>query len=1123
MERLLSPHSPEGEEKKLSKKQERALRNKKGDSSNASEAPKPFSESEYEQAIARIEEQIIAHVELLGGLKDASEFATEGESSFESILTLLGEEVEIATRQQDLPAVDLHNQRRSAVSKIISVLNDINDPAILKKIPGDTLSALCDRAVSGNLTIAQAEAEIANYTSLDTPPAKPANTSIESPAPVQEPEPVKPIAPVESKPASKPEANEHSQEALPDLSNPATVAEFVAKLKKIRETITVSDNDGESMTIPMSSMIEAVKRHIQNLKGMEQNRKRQAKEARAILKVAPQDFGYQAGLEKLFTDLGFIESVTARIEREKTAQEAFHTKISKTNSFAQLYEVLSQHMGTIQEQGQKFSVAEVISVLGEIERVADQKDHQAPPTNLIDMLPVECGVRAKAVELFTQINPPRVAGAVSLGERAQPEEVQAGANNLLKPPEKSNITYSAKPKSTGKNVIRVSPGARLQDIVEQQQGKKVTRAGRGFAGKPSVSSLESVVEDTVPASLVSVPQPDQSLKSGVLRRVESNSSSVDQDDPLMPRRMQGEGSAKEIDQKLTDFRNRFDEVSSGIEQIISLAENAQFKDQFKALAPQVRQIIERRNRLVSMPPNMRLDKYGTVIADLEKMFTALQDIVRGVPAEAAPKPVGKPAPKPTGPKPIPAPISGSAPAVAPESLEVSPKRKNTVRLTLTPEQKARMEANREAEAEVLKRKKSEKIIPPPPETRQEVLDRENKALKDSFADVEGRVSGLLKLYSGDAEIEAHKPKEVGAEILLKLEGKTIEVQNAILRESVTTYQNALAAIEAIVKQRQQARGGTASAPSASSGGASTGQPPQAPPPLAMPPNPTIPLPKKQNWFQRNLSKAATFVTAGLLGFGANEAFRGKDKSSQLIEDPSRNTQPIPAQRQTNPGVTVELPTNSVPERMTIVQDQTVEVRAGERAPTATPERVTERMPKVDFGAEFSKYADAVKSGWAVELFASADQDIARIQSPQDVDRFFAHYFAELNLGNYDFIAHRDPEPDRTLVNNFLYRNGKSTKFDVKIGLRTLTPADLKLRLALGVKLRDTLEAANREFGSVSGADEAIRYEQRKKYISAFIDTLVGGLKKLDPDFNTMTITSGTLVLDQLLDAQRKAK
>ena len=218
----------------------------------------------------------------------------------------------------------------------------------------------------------------------------------------------------------------------------------------------------------------------------------------------------------------------------------------------------------------------------------------------------------------------------------------------------------------------------------------------------------------------------------------------------------------------------------------SLAENAQFKDQFKALAPQVRQIIERRNRLVSMPPNMRLDKYGTVIADLEKMFTALQDIVRGVPAEAAPKPVGKPAPKPTGPKPIPAPISGSAPAVAPESLEVSPKRKNTVRLTLTPEQKARMEANREAEAEVLKRKKSEKIIPPPPETRQEVLDRENKALKDSFADVEGRVSGLLKLYSGDAEIEAHKPKEVGAEILLKLEGKTIEVQNAILRESVTT-------------------------------------------------------------------------------------------------------------------------------------------------------------------------------------------------------------------------------------------------------------------------------------------------------------------------------------------------
>ena len=65
MERLLSPHSPEGEEKKLSKKQERALRNKKGDSSNASEAPKPFSESEYEQAIARIEEQIIAHVELL--------------------------------------------------------------------------------------------------------------------------------------------------------------------------------------------------------------------------------------------------------------------------------------------------------------------------------------------------------------------------------------------------------------------------------------------------------------------------------------------------------------------------------------------------------------------------------------------------------------------------------------------------------------------------------------------------------------------------------------------------------------------------------------------------------------------------------------------------------------------------------------------------------------------------------------------------------------------------------------------------------------------------------------------------------------------------------------------------
>ena len=99
-----------------------------------------------------------------------------------------------------------------------------------------------------------------------------------------------------------------------------------------------------------------------------------------------------------------------------------------------------------------------------------------------------------------------------LGERAQPEEVQAGANNLLKPPEKSNITYSAKPKSTGKNVIREVRGASSR-YCGATTGKKVTRAGRGFAGKPSVSSLESVVEDTVPASLVLVPQPDQSLKS----------------------------------------------------------------------------------------------------------------------------------------------------------------------------------------------------------------------------------------------------------------------------------------------------------------------------------------------------------------------------------------------------------------------------------------------------------------------------------------------------------------------------------------------------------------------------------------------------------------------------------
>ena len=44
------------------------------------------------------------------------------------------------------------------------------------------------------------------------------------------------------------------------------------------------------MTIPMSSMIEAVKRHIQNLKGMEQNRKRQAKEARAILESSSARF-----------------------------------------------------------------------------------------------------------------------------------------------------------------------------------------------------------------------------------------------------------------------------------------------------------------------------------------------------------------------------------------------------------------------------------------------------------------------------------------------------------------------------------------------------------------------------------------------------------------------------------------------------------------------------------------------------------------------------------------------------------------------------------------------------------------------------------------------------------------
>ncbi|MEN9614422.1 MAG: hypothetical protein RLZZ347_729 [Candidatus Parcubacteria bacterium] len=1159
--------------KKKAKAEKKAEKAAKKKAEVDTDAQKDSTE-DAEKKIAEFEEQIGANVDLLRALKDATEFIDQGGTFVESILTLLGEEVRIATEQGDLPAVDIHNQRRSAVGRLISLMGEIKDASVLEKITGEIIGELFDRATSGNLTLAEATVEIAKFTG--TTEVEPESTPNPEPAPAPVSEPTKPSKKRDApKPAPQGESKPSPEKVELDLSEPDNVAEFVKWLKNSDAEIEVPGGKGKTEVITLKRLAHAVQQHIRNLQVFKGAPEKQTREARAVLKSAPEDFGYRAGLTKLFEQLGFIESKSARAERLQKEIEALRTEVGATTTFADLCDLLSRHPEGVREGNEVFFAIDMIEALGKIEQEALRKDGKPVARNLMALLPVDCGVQAKASELFLQINPLKLVEEER--EVEEPKDAQEP-----QPARKGRLVYSAQP---GRSAIRVAPGMPNATIVAQQKGKRVDLPsgfmGKPFAGKATetgkVEKTDTKLTDTIPTagSPVAEEAPARESASERTARLKRLEDAIEQ-------------AGADITAIISDERNA-DKMKEIREIIAPLRELLAKKRTVDTAASMVKKIEGYREVFLGLNAilkslQMLLKKHmveagkegGIVITDrvVEKLIDAVEAQTEqggngktekpiaptptSIPASGGgspvnqkpqpkketvriampPKPVtDKPGTKPEAPKPIPAPLPRPPVAGTPKPEAKPAGKKETVKITLTDEQREKMdEANRKRKGDS---KKVVPVVPPevppaPKPNTPEALGAELATLKDTFATEEGKLGALLGLYPNDPEIQGHKPKQTGAEVLLQLEGgKSLQKQILILQEWIATYQSALLAIETILNGRKQAQqpqagsaggtGGPGATPVASGGGLPPGTPVN---PGALPNQPsgapTVPKPstvsaltqRARGWFKRNWGR--------LVGIGAiaGAAFVGGEKlgtmvGEQDIEKANARMKAVPPRPvEQRPAVTPERPRTPETAPLPRAPEQVATPRAPE-----VPAYV-ERYPGVNFGTELLKYPNALKSGWVFELFGTADQDLQRIRTPQDFNEFYKHYFGELNVGTQDFVKGRDIKENQEQRNKFVSTK-KGSVFDLKVEYKWIGPDDVKLRLALVTKLREVLVATHFRFENTPEADSFIHYAQRLNNCAVLRTTLEGGITKLDPSFDYKTITDDGNLLDKLIEAQKQ--
>lgn len=1016
--------------KSLSKKEGKALKKKHKKSEQAEPvAPEKISSEEAEKQIAALEEQVSSNVELLRALKDATEFATEGEKFVESILTLLGEEVRIATEQNDEPAVDLHNQRRSAVGRLIVRIGDIKQASVLEKITGEIIADLFDRAISGNLTLAQADTELSKYTSMDR--VMPSRTE-----PVVQAEvlPTTDVSTPAERPASSPFAEQSAPtkkegktvpaEALPlDLSNPKNIPEFIRLLRSAKNrTIEAQFPNGRLEKVRVQDMAEVAQRHIFNLKGMAKNPQRQSKEALGILKVAPQDFGYREGLRKLFIVEKFIEDTPA----PKPVTD------SESDPSAKETKTQPRQRGT---------------------SAVDQDDTTLNDRKMMD--PAEASATRAEKIRFVEESMARIADEQSLitaiitDPKYKPSMVKMG--EVLKP---------------------------LREILAKEKSLKDASLAKKVAGYPTVATelsrmrheLEELIQSAESTKGTPEASPTESTIAGVRKELEEVYQSIEKawvdsdygDDPKLTKKILSILPGQSMDERIAEFADK-----SPQEKLAG----------YTGLLTQYREILANLQTLLVENAHL-LKKDAPKVAEKETKSTEV--------------------------------TAQTEPLV--EVKEVD----GEVRLKLGPEAKAKRDELIEKETKS-KKKASNPKAETVPEIPQEALDQEQRQLQMQFAEIEAKVAVLLSLHKADAEIQSHAPKEVGADILLKLEGKSFSVRNTILQESLVTYRNALQAIEAILDQRKQARatatGGASSRSSTSTQSAATSG-------ASIPPASTVPAPR-QGWLQSRWAKAVSYAAAGAallgIGFGVNELVKKVSEKNAKKGDRPETAERTPGTNET--AVMPRSTEDTLRPTRSVERPQANQVRTPDAPRTAA---AVESYPGINFNAELLKYPGAIKSGWVLELFTNADRDVQMIQTPQDFHRFFEHYFGELNLGNREFMPNRDPKVDQQQLNEFNRRFRNSTRFDVKMAYKWIGPEDVKLRLALATKLREVLIATHFRFANTAGADNFIHYPQRLNNCAVLMNTLIKGITEhLDPSFDYKTITADTAVLDRLIEAQKQ--
>jgi hypothetical protein len=869
--------------------------------------------------------------------------------------------------------------------------------------------------------------------------------------------------------------------------------------------------------------------------------------------------------------MGFIESEAAKIDRIKKQQEVFRAEIMGTHSFTTLYDVLATHRETIQEGGASFPIAEIISVLGEVERAAGRKDGQPVAKSLMAMLPVDCGVQAKAAELFLQINPLIIVEPIP--EQVDPEvesPADVGSKGTKSKGQRSPAgrVFVAKPSST-KKAIRVVPGMSLADIVIQKDGLAPSKSNRredeggslGVGGSLITKRATGATRDVIPPATGAV-------------------GGIQITDDLVAR---AEAAAVErvTTERIQVVRTELDRLVEALNQIWFAAEKWSDKGLVKKLTdilPALVVIDKEAQPFTNKTSSEKLagyemlfEKYQKILKNVEgikmssdrlRKFLGDQDPVAsadpGVPmTQDQPVPAAKnhsqeksviKKPKTTTPILV-APITPSTKPIVTSTGSSSevPKtggKKDTVHLILSPEVQAQMKARREAEA----KKKSEKIIgvtqPARSETPQDILEKEFNTLRNLFTEAEQKLVTRLSQYVQDAEIQAKKPKEAGIEIILMLEGKELKTKIDILKEGVITYGNALRDIEAILTQRKQNQptpSGTAGStqapgrinpaiPGPATQPQTIPQPPaqptipqapgipqtpkkprtprqkKTPPPVPVAPPPTPPA--APNWFKRNWARIAGIagIAGALLG---NELGKNSERRNREQDTVTAGTRATTPERSTTD--TPRINRESRAPRVTL------------RTPEASTLVRNENYKGINFDEVLSKYPNASRSEWVVGLFTNIDQELVRIQSPQDFDAFFTHYFGELNVGTQDFIPGRDPEVSRKQFDEYARIYPDGTKFGVKIKYRWIGAEDLKLRLALMTQLRAVLVLSDAQFASVPGAQQYIRGNERKLITANAIAILMDGLAQLDPSFDPKTITRSfdAALLDRLIAAQKK--